>query len=111
MAEFEGENSWRTNRSEDELSVDPSAADPSSAPSASPSDDEIAAIISDVINRRARGERVLNEEIIAAHPELMPGLRDDLLALDAIQRATLMAQKPKEINSLDDGNSQNAPDE
>lgn len=108
MAEFEGENSWQANQPEHESPAGSSAADSSSPTSAASSDDEIAAIISDVINRRTRGERISNEEIIAAHPELMPGLLEDLLALDAIQRATLMAQKPGEIDSLDGDNTQNA---
>jgi hypothetical protein len=46
----------------------------------------IARIIADVVQRRSEGEIVLNDEIIAAHPELMPALREELRGLDSVHQ-------------------------
>jgi serine/threonine protein kinase len=54
--------------------------------------DAIGKIISELIGRRARGEQISNEEIIALHPELMPDLRDELFAAGQIHKVVLLGQ-------------------
>jgi serine/threonine protein kinase len=62
----------------------------------SPSVDNISRVICDVIRRRGLGEMVSSEEVISAHPELMPCLRDELNKIDLIHRSVLVAQVPSE---------------
>jgi serine/threonine-protein kinase len=74
------------------FSGDSSAAETPSSADASSDRDLVSKVISEVIARRARGERVAIEQVIASHPELMPGLRDELLALDTIHQAVVLGQ-------------------
>lgn len=69
----------------------PAAASPSCG-GASPNSDLISKVITDLIARRARGERISIQQVIASHPELMPGLRDELLTLDAIHQAVILSR-------------------
>jgi serine/threonine-protein kinase len=73
-------------------SGDSSGAETPSSADASSDQDLVSKVISEVIANRARGERVSVEQVIASHPELMPGLRDELLALDAIHQAVVLGQ-------------------
>jgi serine/threonine protein kinase len=70
-----------------------SAPDGPNCASPSPNSDPVSKLIRDVIARRARGELVATDQLIASHPEMMPALRDELLALDAIHQAVVLSQK------------------
>ncbi|MGD0464271.1 MAG: bifunctional serine/threonine-protein kinase/formylglycine-generating enzyme family protein [Tepidisphaeraceae bacterium] len=54
--------------------------------------DIIAKIISELVERRARGEQISNEQVIASHPELMPDLREELVAVGEIHKAVILGQ-------------------
>jgi serine/threonine protein kinase len=66
--------------------------------------DTLPKIISEVMRRRAGGEIVRNEDVIADHPEAMPLLRDELSALDSIHRAIVarptQASTSPSVNSI-----------
>jgi len=81
------------------LSGDSSRAQTPSGGDASSDQDHISNVISQVIASRARGERVSMEQVIASHPELMPGLRDELLALDEIHQAVILGQAQPQATS------------
>lgn len=53
---------------------------------------QIRLIVTDVAERRRRGQPVRDSEVIAAHPELMPELRDELRVMEEIRRAHLAAE-------------------
>jgi serine/threonine protein kinase len=93
-------NSMRTAPPEDYSSDDARILDGSS-----PSKDRISSVICDVIRRRGRGELVSSEEVISAHPELMPCLRDELNKIDLIHRSVLVAQVPSNRDIQSDSNS------
>ena len=57
------------------------------------SNDAIRRVIAEVVARRARGEPVPDADVIAAHPDLMPRLAEDLSALHLVRRAMLAAQR------------------
>jgi serine/threonine protein kinase len=93
-----------TNRPESTLmgsACSPSHDSAASSASIAPFDetDPISKVICEVIRRRQCGELVSNEKVIAAHPELMPALRDELIALDSVHRAVLTGQIPPVANS------------
>jgi serine/threonine protein kinase len=67
-----------------------SAANAPTETAASAKSDLISQVISEVIENRARGERISYDQLIASHPELMPELRDALLALDAIHQTVIL---------------------
>jgi serine/threonine protein kinase len=54
----------------------------------------IAEVISDFIARRAQGQEISNEQVIARHPELMPKLREELSVVAEIHKAVLLSQVP-----------------
>jgi serine/threonine protein kinase len=73
-------------------SRDDRAAEISDSTSDSRNDKRLLEVISDVISRRSQGDFVSIEEVIAAHPELMPKLREELLALNSIHQAILVSR-------------------
>jgi serine/threonine protein kinase len=92
-----------SNTTKADLSRDSVAAETPSSTGASGDRDILLNVIAEVITRRARGERVSSEEVIASHPELMPDLRDDLLSLDEIHRVVVQDQAQFSANGLADG--------
>jgi len=80
-------------------SGDSSAAETPRSADASSDQDLVSNVIAEVIASRARGQRVSMEQVIASHPELMPGLRDELLALDAIHQAVILGQAQPQATS------------
>jgi serine/threonine protein kinase len=69
----------------------------------SPSNQEIISeIIAKLIVSRARGESISNEQVIAAHPELMPDLLEELLGVGELHRAITLAQvKGASVSPID----------
>jgi serine/threonine protein kinase len=68
--------------------------------------DSLSKIISEVMRRRAGGEIVRSEDVIADHPEAMPLLRDELNALDSIHRAIVASPTtPPADNSVNSATS------
>lgn len=65
----------------------------------------ISEVILQVIERRHRGELVSNDEVMAAHPELMPALREELSGLDQIHRAVVLAGNNIDRVSHDPGST------
>ena len=65
------------------------AADPAGDPAVDP---RVTRLIAEVLDRRERGERVSESELITAHPELMPQLARQLQALRLVQRAYAVAR-------------------
>jgi hypothetical protein len=59
---------------------------------ASSNSDLVAQVIREVITRRAQGERISSAQVMASNPELMPALRGELLALDAIHSTVVLGQ-------------------
>jgi len=57
-----------------------------------PISDHLSDIICDVILQRARGERISDEQVIASHPDLMPRLREELLALGSVHQVVVSGQ-------------------
>jgi serine/threonine-protein kinase len=92
MSEFPATRESQDNSMPAAFSGDSSAAQTPTSADASSDRDLVSKVISEVIASRARGERVCIEQVIASHPELMPGLRDELLALDAIHQAVVLGQ-------------------
>lgn len=57
----------------------------------------IRSVIEEVLSRRGTGESVTDEEIIAAHPELMPALGAELQRLKVIHNAQREAQRKLKV--------------
>jgi WD40 repeat protein/predicted Ser/Thr protein kinase len=58
---------------------------------------EVAALLEDTIRRRQRGEPVTDDQVIAAHPELMPEIGQrlgDLRWVEEIERQARLREKP-----------------
>jgi serine/threonine protein kinase len=101
MSEFQPEKSPRWGVRSNEFSPSSDEISPPSSSENTVEAETIANVIYDVIQRRHRGEQVCNDDIMAAHPELMPALREELLGLDAVHRAIIMATNPAQRDSFD----------
>jgi serine/threonine-protein kinase len=60
---------------------------------ASPDRNLVLKVISEVIERRGRGERISFEQVMASHPELMPDLGEELQAAGEIHQAVMLGQE------------------
>jgi len=69
----------------------------------------ISRIIDEVVERRHRGEQISNLEVMAAHPDLMPSLGEELAGLDAIHRVVVIAGKNSPVDLGDDRRSEISP--
>ncbi len=74
-------------------------ANPQSPKSSGEYEDKLSKIICDVVQRRASGEIIRSEDVIARHPEVMPYLRDELNALDLIHQ-TIVARPAESVAGL-----------
>jgi serine/threonine protein kinase len=92
MLESSGAGNSNKPSTQSPTSEDSSANEMSPGSAPSPNSELIAQVICDVIASRSRGERVSYEQVIASHPELMPGLREELLALDAIHQTVIISR-------------------
>ena len=61
--------------------------------------DRVRHVVDDVVDRRGRGEPLDDRQVVAAHPDLMPLLGEELAALDQIRRARLAAARAGPIVS------------
>jgi serine/threonine protein kinase len=74
--------------------MEPLAQSPPAAPDAhSRRSAAVDRLVDDVAARRSRGEHVPDDELIAAHPELLPELAEELEVLRELRLAELAAQK------------------
>src|SRR3954454_289112 len=67
-------------------------------------DEQLRDVLHAVLDRRSRGEDLSDEQVIAGHPELMPGLAEELAALRRMDAALLGARR-----GGGGGNGQDAP--
>ena len=92
MSELPSANECRGELPHEIFSPDFTAADVQASAGIKRQSDTIVKIISELIARRARGEQISNEQVIASHPELMPDLREELVAAEQIHKAVVLGQ-------------------